>query len=264
MKHLFLISSMLMFVTSSSLRNTNSLEKNEKYREHEENECVDVSRFGPVQYEETDFELCDFKKTTHCKKHSKEICHDVQIQKCKLVGYADCKDLEKLETFNDDEMNYHEFFAQDCEKSRIPKTLTEMKKIPVCKNVTKPQCDSKWVLNEFGEKVWAGNENCRMVTWEDCTLELQPITTEVETFDCAPRDLPIVYQTVVQKPVKVNLHNRKCEPVAHPWCEVTTEMQCITVEWEDCVDIALPSCFQSKTKIPFQEYNHLLRCNVKH
>ena len=87
---------MLMFVTSSSLRNTNSIEKNEKYKEHEENECVDVSRFGPVQYEETDFELCDFKKTTHCKKHSKEICHDVQIQKCKLVGYADCKDLEKM------------------------------------------------------------------------------------------------------------------------------------------------------------------------
>ena len=74
---------------------------------------------------------------------------------------------------------------QKCQKSAVPQQLTETKQMPVCVPVTKQQCDSKWEVQvnaETGEmeKVWAGNENCREVTWEDCSLETREVTQQVE------------------------------------------------------------------------------------
>ena len=73
---------------------------------------------------------------------------------------------------------------QKCQKSAVPQQLTETKQMPVCVPVTKQQCDSKWEVQvnaETGEmeKVWAGNENCREVTWEDCSLETREVTQQV-------------------------------------------------------------------------------------
>ena len=45
---------------------------------------------------------------------------------------------------------------------------------PRCRNVTKQDCVTKWELNSQGRKVWAGNEECRPVTWQKCELEEVP------------------------------------------------------------------------------------------
>ena len=136
--------------------------------------------------------------------------------------------------------------------------------MPVCVNVTKQQCDTKWVIKYDGEKVWAGNENCRDVTWEDCTLEEREVTIEVPTYDCAPAQNPILFQTVEHKPAKVTVIRRECKPVAQPVCKVTTQRKCEEVEWEDCEENVDPHCVDTLFKIPYQEYNHLIRCPVSH
>merc|ERR1711990_257158 len=55
-----------------------------------------------------------------------------------------------------------------------------------------------------------------------------------------------------------------CQPRANPVCSHSAEVQCKTVELEDCTDIIIPSCFNADFKVPYQEYDHRLRCSVGH
>ena len=55
-----------------------------------------------------------------------------------------------------------------------------------------------------------------------------------------------------------------CGAVGGPVCEVTRRQECTTVTWTDCEEEVVPSCTQVSVNIPFQEFDHLLRCNVDH
>merc|ERR1711979_74412 len=105
-----------------------------------------------------------------------------------------------------------------------------------CRNVTKQQCDTKWVVNEQGEEVW----------------------------ECNPSTEPTFYHTLEKSSVDLLTYDRVCQPRAHPVCTHSTEVQCKTVEWEDCTDVIIPSCFNTHFKVPYQEYDHRLRCSVGH
>merc|ERR1712204_154738 len=203
---------------------------------HDDN-CVDISRYGPVLYNESNTEVCSYKMKTECTKRSREVCVTIPITECEVVGYTHCEN--------------------------IP-TITEMKKMPVCQNITKQQCDSKWVVNELGEKVWAGNENCQEVTWEDCVLEDRIVTQEVDVWECTPATQPISYQTHTVNTVDVSTYNLVCQPRANSVCSHSSEVKCETVEWEDCSNNITPHCFAAGFKVPYQEYDHRLRCSVGH
>ena len=41
---------------------------------------------------------------------------------------------------------------------------------PKCENVTRQDCVTKWEVRTGGRKVWAGNEDCKPVTWMKCEL----------------------------------------------------------------------------------------------
>ena len=167
------------------------------------------------------------------------------------------------EEVNDDEIIVNEYLPWNCVHGDI-KTITELKQMPVCVNVTKKQCDTKWEINADGEKVWAGNDNCHDVTWQDCTLEEREVTIEVPTFDCALAENPIVFQNVRHQPAEFTVVKRECKPIAKPVCSVTMERRCKEVEWDDCVENVESNCFDALFKIPFQEFNHLIRCPITH
>jgi len=230
---------------------------------HDDN-CVDISKYGPVQYNETRADVCTYKTVTECTPRSQEVCVTVPITECEVVGYTDCQNTPTTSIVKDDSLETHQFVKQDCVVSDEKEIITEMKKMPVCRNVTKQQCDTKWVVNDQGEKVWAGNENCQEVTWEDCTLEDRVITQEVDVWECNPSPDPIFYQTLVESSVDVTTYDMVCQPRANPVCSHSAEVQCKTVEWEDCTDIIIPSCFNTYFKVPYQEYDHRLRCSVGH
>ena len=136
--------------------------------------------------------------------------------------------------------------------------------MPVCKTVSKQQCDSKWVVNEQGEKVWAGNDNCKEVSWEDCTLEDKIVTQEVDVWECNPDSNPTVYQVPIVNNVEVTITSRVCKPKASPVCSYKTEQRCETVEWEDCYDSVIPHCYKFNVGVPYQEFDHRLRCAADH
>ena len=167
-----------------------------------------------------------------------------------------------MEAVDDDNVVINQFSPQECVPGPV-EVLTEMKNMPVCVTKTKQQCDSKWEINSSGEKVFVSNDNCHDVTWEDCTLELQPVTTEVPTWTCATAS-PLLYQSVQHQPAEVTLINRVCTAKAEPVCQVTQVQQCKEVEWEDCFDAVSPHCFYTLYKIPHQHFNHVLRCAVDH
>ena len=117
---------------------------------------------------------------------------------------------------------------------------------------------------QCGFKVWAGNDNCEEVTWEDCSLEDRIVTQEIDVWECTPETQPILFQTVTVNSIDVTTSNRVCAPRADPVCTQTTEEKCKTVEWEDCKDIIVPNCISANFKTPYQEFDHRLRCSVGH
>ena len=232
-----------------------------KVEEHGGKNCVDISRYGEITFNDSTVELCNYKFKTECVKRSENVCRDVPVHDCMIMGFPECEDHENTVLARDDTLEINDFKPIECKPGPV-KVLTEVKMMPVCETVTKQQCDTKWVLNAEGEKVWAGKENCKDVTWEDCSLQPRNVTTEVETWDCTEASDALQYQTVAVKEVEVPLFSRTCRAVAKPVCTVTTSRQCETVEWEDCQDNVFPNCFSSLFRVPHQEYNHLLRCTV--
>merc|ERR1712242_344083 len=112
--------------------------------------CVDISHYGEVEYNTTTTQMCGYKKNTYCQPR-------------------ECQETPSTQTVSDDSLELENFIPQECHPGAV-KILSETKKLPECHNVTKQQCDSKWEVDATGQKVWAGNENCRDVTWEDCKL----------------------------------------------------------------------------------------------
>ena len=90
-----------------------------------------------------------------------------------------------------------------------------------------------------------------------------PMKEEVETYDCVEDKDPIPFETVEKRQEFINVKKRKCKAVGKPVCEVSTETVCEDVEVQNCQDSILPNCFPVEFNIPYQEYNHLLRCPIK-
>ena len=221
--------------------------------------CVDMSHYLDVEYNVTETTLCAFKQRTHCETQSSEVCRDIPVTSCRVVGFTECEETQETHRVRDDKLEHEVFTYQEC--SQVKKTVTETKKVPHCELVTQQQCDSKWVMNEYGEKMFATNENCRNVTWEDCKLLEKPVEKEVDSYECHPAsEGGIRYPTVVEDTQEVTTVDRVCQPRVENVCEVHTEQQCETVEWEQCRDTVQPHCFDFKIRTPHQEYNHLLRC----
>merc|ERR1712129_57815 len=78
---------------------------------HDEN-CVDILKYGPVLYNES-------------------------ITECEVVGYTHCENIPTIKTVRDDNLDSEAFTQQNCVVSDVKQTITEMKKMPVCQNITK-------------------------------------------------------------------------------------------------------------------------------
>jgi len=224
--------------------------------------CVDISYYDHVEYNSTMTKMCGYKKNTHCVPRQTQVCRDIPITECRIVGFTECEETPYTQTVSDDGLELETFVAQDCQPGAV-KLLSETKKVPECNTVTKQQCDSKWATDANGQQVWAGNENCKDVTWEDCKLVDKVVTQEIETYDCHATK-PISYHKVSRNTEEVTTIKRTCRARAEPACEVRTEQQCETVEWEECQDNVQPHCWDFQISVPHQEYNHLLRCTVQH
>ena len=225
---------------------------------HESN-CVDISVYGDLQYNETVADVCTYKKIRHCETRNNQACASIPLTTCSASANAACVNTPFSQTVREDSTEQLSFVGKECFESGS-ETLIEYQQKPVCTTVTKEQCDSKWVVNEFGEKVWAGNENCKDVTWEDCKLESIPHPIVVPTYTCQDKAV-IQYTKPTFSEIDVTAYTAKCQAAAFADCSTNYVQECVELEYEECTDSFEEVCFGAMTfRIPFQEYDHRLKC----
>jgi len=233
-----------------------------------EDGCVDISRYSDILYNVTEASICSYVSRRTCVKHKRSACVSAPVKTCRAVAYPDCSNEAFTVRMHNDKVVGKQFVGKQCKEQGFH-TLIENHKKAVCEQVTKEQCDSKWVINAAGEKVWAGNENCRDVTFEDCKLKDVPTPIQVPKYVCT--DLPVeTYSVPVFAEVDVTGYRGKCQVGAYADCTETSETVCADLEFEECSDTIEPNCFPGceadgtcgtmKFRIPYQTYDHRLKC----
>ena len=225
---------------------------------HEDN-CVDISQYSEILYNVSTQDVCTYRTSRKCETKQNSACVNIPITTCTAVAYADCKSIPFTQTLADDSTEINTFEGKECFESGT-QTLIEVHHTPVCENVTKEHCESIWEVNELGEKVWAGNANCEVITWEDCRLEDVPNPIEVPIFTC--QDMPAIeYTTPITGTVDVTGYTSECIASAYADCTTNYTQECEEIDYEECSDIIEPTCFeQVMFKIPYQTYDHRLKC----
>ena len=52
---------------------------------YKDKDCVDISRYADLTFNESAVEICNYKFQTQCLKRSQEVCQDVPVHRCELV-----------------------------------------------------------------------------------------------------------------------------------------------------------------------------------
>jgi hypothetical protein len=192
------------------------------------------------------------------------VCASVPVTSCRLAAKPECTrtPLSK-QVLRNDRIERRQYTAKVCRPTAgPPQTLTATKQRPVCKKVSKPtHCESKWVINDLGEKVWAGNENCQSELVEECSVETYTESIAVATVSCQDGET-LSYEEPVVSSEEVTAFSSHCRPAAEPVCTKSTEEQCVEVVAEDCTETIVPQCQASQQtfQIPYQTFDHRLKC----
>merc|ERR1719319_1092988 len=182
------------------------------------------------------------------------------MTECKLEAGYTCQNEEENNTLRCDTTVTKHLTVKDCVQDRF-ETLQKIQKTPECKNVTKVNCDSRWIINEDGQKVFDKNQNCRDYTWEKCELVDKLVDeTQVPVHTCTDRELTYLVPEQVEE--EVTSYRKECDTMAGAVCDVFTTTECTTVEWTDCEEVIRPHCETFTVSIPFQEMIKYHRCNV--
>jgi len=239
---------------------------------HDQN-CVDISRYSEVQFNASLAEFCTYQVKQQCQKHQQQVCAAVPTMTCSLEAATECsQSTAGQQQVRNDQIEQRQFTPKVCQQSGT-QTIDQSRQRPVCKQVTKPlHCESKWIVNDQGEKVWAGNENCQAVTAEECTLETYVIPIQVPVYACADGGAPLTYNEPLAASESVTTYAVNCEAAAKTECVTTsTQRQCISVEVKDCVDEVVPVCTTGQGQalgadmvqsfqVPYQTFDHRLKC----
>ena len=256
-----LLSSSLGFKVSRSLHHSSNHIK-ATTTEAPVPDCVDVSRYGEVKYNKENAEVCTSSIKSTCIPRSEKVCVNIPKTSFTFNSGADCTNVPSTQYVRIDRTEERSFTSKKCLPNGY-ETITEVKKVPHCKNVTKDVCDSKWIIDASGNKVFADNVNCKSKTWQNCELVDKVLTEKVPVKKCVD-DEDLWYLTPVFDTMEITSYKRSCSAVGGASCKVTHIQECTEVTWSDCSDRVERSCRPISTNIPTQEYNHLKRCAIKH
>ena len=104
-----------------------------------------------------------------------------------------------------------------------------------CQNVTRQQCASLWkIIN--GEKVWAGNEDCRDVTWEECKPQTVSVKWLVPQMNCT--DQTYTYLTFQNQTTTLKTEEEKCKVEKRTVCERVTRKSCSMIDLKNCSEVS--------------------------
>jgi len=220
--------------------------------------CVDVSSYEDVNWKEKTCEQCTATFPKIIENKQEEVCEDVTTLDCNLVGYTDCNMEMGAVFYKGHDWVDEKLPVQEC----VETTKIEMhiKKKSECRNVTKQNCVTKWVVLPDGEKVWSGNEDCEPVTWVECKLIEHEVPFKVPEMKCEEKnEIPWKDCTVQQKTQMVS--NMTCTPKTKVECLPVVKKLCTTIRWTESHQEKIEKCDgTTKTWEPFQEVAHKKKC----
>ena len=262
-----LASSSLGYKVSRSLH---SISHNSNTTTSVHDNCVDVSRYEELHFVPSE-DVCTSSIKATCIPRSQKVCVSVPKTSCTFSAGVDCTHVPTTQSYRCDRTEEKNFTPKKCVPNGF-KTITEVKRVPHCHNVTKDVCDSKWIIDASGNKVFADNVNCKPKTWQKCELVDKVHTEKVQIKNCVDEKKPLFYLNPVFETMEVTSYRRSCAAVGGASCQVTYIQECTEVTWSDCTDEVDTTCkplpYNSKVQsgIPTQEYIHLKRCalGVKH
>ena len=73
--------------------------------------CVDISYYDAVEYNITTTQMCGYKKNTHCVPRKTQVCRNIPITECRIVGFTECEETPHTQTVSDDGLELETFIA---------------------------------------------------------------------------------------------------------------------------------------------------------
>merc|ERR1719264_767039 len=100
------------------------------------------------------------------------------------------------------------YFAKTCTEST--EIVQHTKTAPECKNVTRQNCITKWEIDSNGNKVWAGNEDCEDVTWQECKPVTSTKCASITYQECSQAAVEKCIDRDGNEPGQERQHKQKC------------------------------------------------------
>jgi len=221
-----------------------------------ENYCKDLPDFTKLKFVKQDVNVCHTK--------IEKICKQVEVTKCIKTPTIDC-DVELVKTCTNT-------WVEKYVNKSVP--VMDMKNLPwceikekwvehnktkyECQNVTKQHCTSLWKI-ENGQKVWAGNDDCKDVTWEECKPVLYPTKLKVPWSFCQPENF--TFLTFENQTEKVRLLVTECTVEPKAVCNTESNGEkCAYLQYEDCVEKPVTKCDPVPIPIPTKDRIHKQWC----
>ena len=123
------------------------------------------------------------------------------------------------------------FVEKTCSTGK--RTIPHRKFLPECRNVTKQNCVTLWETDAAGNQVWAGNDACEPVTWQECKLVPKDVQFIVPEITCNDHQ-ELWYHEPEQQTETRMTNTFTCEVKSTSHCKAQTRPDCKQVTWNEC------------------------------
>jgi len=224
---------------------------------HNKEFCVDVSTYQPVVWVESEAEECSTVFVKQCEDKSENVCTDVTETKCEVVPYTECQMGMEPQEFSQTVLAPKKFVEKTCTQGR--KVIPHIKMLPECRNVTKQNCVTLWETDPDGKQVWAGNEACEPVTWQECKLVPKNVKFIVPEINCTDGNEVWYHEPETSTDIRMT-NTFTCEVKSSSSCETQTRPDCKSINYQECREVPVTNCNPKSVHKPTQEKLHRKKC----
>ena len=105
-----------------------------------------------------------------------------------IVPFTECKLTVREQQIKESSLVPRRFTEKGCVETK--RSIPHRKLMPECMNVTKANCVlTNWETDEYGNQVWAGNEACDPITWQECKLVPKDVKLCKYIFDISSKTI---------------------------------------------------------------------------
>jgi len=220
-----------------------------------DNFCRDLTDYGKLYYTKINVTVCDISLEKECKNEPVSKCMEVPEIDCKVELFTNCVS------------------TKVAHQVEVSKPVMEMKSLPWCEklevmedhnktsyschNVTKQHCTSLWKIVN-GVKVWAGNDDCRNVTWEECKPTIQTVKWMVPKMNCTPE--LFTYLSFENKTDSFVTDLETCTVETRSVCSRVNRTDCGITNVRNCKESPVTKCSVVEVPVPAKDKIHKQWC----